>query len=212
MKKILFFNLIILSICAYAVVHEHPSFIVDYDKIAPAYVAYTLKASDLADKKRVNIAFNKCPFNNTLDPKLYSGLGDKGHCCAADDREANGNADTYYTCNVMLQCPILNRGSYKALEYRLRVRAKQGENLYIVCGPRFKHGNETIVPDSCFKCLLKDGKVTEAWIFPNNERSRGPPDKFKVAPEVFVKEIKLDYKSIYKALRKKEINLSISPV
>lgn len=184
----------------------------DADKHCPVYVAYSLAASDLADARRPAIGFKPDPEipGSPTEKELDFPRHDKGHCCAADDREADPKKlkQTFFTSNVMLQIAALNRGGWKALEYQLRKLARAGETLFIVTGPWFaadfqRTPSGVAIPSACFKAVRDSAGNWRGWIFPNTSSARGPPAKFEVNIETLQLITGLEFETIYKQEKNK---------
>lgn len=96
----------------------------------------------------------------------YSNSGyDRGHMAPAGDMKwaDDAMAETFYLTNICPQHPDLNRGAWKKLEEKCRVKAVDDSALIIVCGPVFNPSTrrrKTIgetrvaVPDAFFKVIL----------------------------------------------------------
>jgi len=177
------------------------------------WVAYWVDISNINDNSpRVSCKFVPHPDypGSPSQDELKLEDHDKGHCCSDKDMSASPEKrkKTYYTVNIMLQHFILNRGSWKALEYQIRKLARSGEKPFVVCGPVFyiepkRNLYDVAIPDACFKVMYSNDKWN-AWLFPNNCSARGPPSKFAVNIDLLESMTDLNFKQIYSECQKKK--------
>jgi endonuclease G len=126
---------------------ERPQYVLSYNdsKKIPNWVCWNLNKTDIGDTERGKF---------TEDPELpagwrrvkfsdYTGSGfDRGHMCPSKDRsdtEAN-NDPLFYMTNIVPQAPHNNQQPWRLLEERCRDIAKEGNELYIACGPHGRGG------------------------------------------------------------------------
>ena len=124
-------------------------------KLIPNWVSWHLEDSDLGDVKRKN----DFRADTDLPEKWYAVKGgkevfsektaaesdyrfsiygfDRGHMCPAGDRTKNGdlNSETFLMTNMIPQSSKNNRHTWRLLEEACRRFAKNGKELYIICGP-----------------------------------------------------------------------------
>ena len=84
---------------------------------------------------------------------------------------------TFYLTNICPQAPELNRGTWKSLEEKCRVRAKTDSAIIIICGPiltdsitEYIGDSRVAVPKRFFKVVLspyRDEPVAIGFIMPN---------------------------------------------
>jgi len=171
------------------------------------WIAYWVDISNIDDNSpRVNQKFiphPDYPGSPTQEELELDGY-DKGHGCTDKDMSASPDKrkKTYYTVNVMLQYYLLNRGSWKALEYQIRKLARSGEKPFVICGPIFysepnRNAYDVAIPDACFKVVYSNNKWS-AWLFPNNCLARGPPSKFTISINLLECMTDLNFEDIYK--------------
>ena len=99
----------------------------------------------------------------------YSGSGfDRGHLCPSADRTGSvtDNSATFLMTNMMPQSPRNNRITWENLESYCRTLARNGNELYIICGPGGQGGTGTngyattvdsgriVVPSFTWKVIL----------------------------------------------------------
>lgn len=99
-------------------------------------------------------------------PADYTRSGyDRGHMAPAGDMKWSPTAmrQSFLMTNISPQAPELNRGAWKKLEEKCRVKAQADSAIIIVCGPIFDNpgqpainiGNTGVaVPDRFFKVVL----------------------------------------------------------
>ena len=133
----------------------------------PNYVAWELLASEVdGDEPRSN-DFAPDPYvKESATPDDYRHTGyDRGHMAPAGDMKWNPTAmrQSFLMTNISPQAPELNRGAWKKLEEKCRVKAQADSAIIIVCGPIFDNpgqpamniGNTGVaVPDRFFKVVL----------------------------------------------------------
>lgn len=110
--------------------------------------------------------------------KDYAKSGyDMGHMAPAADftTDAATMAQSFYLSNAVPQNPNLNRGTWKALETRIRGLAMKYGDIYVYTGAVF--GNATIgsgvcVPTHMYKVLINvHNKETIAYLLPNEPKA-----------------------------------------
>ena len=100
----------------------------------------------------------------------FSGSGfDRGHICPSADRTTSiaDNSATFFMTNMMPQAPNNNQGLWANLESYCRTLVSQGNELYIVAGPRGQGGqgsnggitqkldnNRVVVPSNTWKAIV----------------------------------------------------------
>lgn len=147
----------------------------------PNWVAWELTAQETTgDNNREEKFFcdesvDGCP--ETWDYS-YSGY-DRGHMTPAGDMKWDSEAmrQTFYLTNICPQAPDLNRGTWKTLEEKCRVRAKNDSAIIIICGPiltdpitEYIGDSRVAVPKRFFKVVLspfRDEPVAIGFIMPN---------------------------------------------
>ncbi len=147
----------------------------------PNWVAWELTGSEADgtepryDKFMCDQSVTGCP--DTWDYN-YSGY-DRGHMAPAGDMKWDKDAmrETFYMTNICPQAPELNRGSWKNLEEKCRVKAHNDSAVIIVCGPvltdelkEFIGDNRVAVPKRFFKVILSPFKkepTAIGFIMPN---------------------------------------------
>ena len=117
-----------------------------------------------------------------VSPQDYAGSGwSRGHMCpAADNKDSWSRMEQ--SCLMTNICPqdmSLNSGRWNDLENKCRSLVRNGNTIYIICGPVFSSkkmrrigGNIDIaIPDAFYKVMLivsKTGKMRmEAYLMPN---------------------------------------------
>jgi endonuclease G len=88
----------------------------------------------------------------------YARTGfDRGHMCNHEDRASSDASSeaTFVLTNIIPQAPINNQEAWEHLEDYCRSLAKQGNVLYIVCGPQGKGGEGT----QGLKSSIAGGKI-----------------------------------------------------
>lgn len=105
----------------------------------PNWVCWNLTAADIGNTER-DSSFEPdpdLPFTR-VKTSDYSGSGfDRGHMCASKDRSDSpeNNNIAFYMTNIVPQAPNNNQKAWRLLEEYCRTLAKQGNELYIACGP-----------------------------------------------------------------------------
>jgi endonuclease G, mitochondrial len=127
---------------------ERPQYVLSYNDSTknPNWVCWNLNKGDLGKAQR-NLRFVPDPdlpagFDRVAHGD-YDGSGfDRGHMCASADRaDSEENNDvTYYMTNVVPQAPNCNQKGWRLLEEYCRTLARQGNELYIACGPHGRGG------------------------------------------------------------------------
>lgn len=114
----------------------------------------------------------------------YSGY-DRGHMAPAGDMKWDSEAmkQTFFMTNICPQAPDLNRGTWKNLEEKCRVRAKNDSAIIIICGPiltdpitEYIGDSRVAVPKRFFKVILSPylkEPVAIGFIMPNSKVEGG---------------------------------------
>ena len=148
-----------------------PEFVVSYNDSLrfPNWVAWRLCARDIGDTERGKfVADPDLPNAFThITTRDYASTGyDRGHNCPSKDRSASReiNDVAFYMSNITPQKHGMNAGPWEGLETYSRVLAKEGNELYILCGHGFESKDPTraarigrnaiAVPDFGWKILL----------------------------------------------------------
>ncbi len=158
--------------------HDHETYELWYDTEYnnPAYVIWDLTKdeainSDNSMGNRPGSHFAKC--KSSADEKIYSKSGyDKGHMCPNNDRDWSSSSakNTFRTCNICPQTPLLNRGIWKKYEEYGHIVAKENELVTIVCGPIYlteSYLGNIRIPDKFYKIFYYNDKC-ECYIFDQN--------------------------------------------
>ncbi len=193
MKKLFILLIVLLPALVFAqhttIKHKYYTTVFDEQKHIPFVVEYTLTKDMLACEERVERTNNF-----KADPELraatslkkdYKGSGyDQGHNMPAEDNRCSeeGMEECFYYSNMFPQTAKLNRGVWKMLEGRERIKAMEYGKVEVYIG---SYGQvETIGPDSvvvpeyCWKVIYSNGRY-EAYSFPNTTTVTGRPDEFK---------------------------------
>ena len=168
----------------------------DADKRCALWSAYTMHATDYADKNvGRNDSWNYDPaLPTSWQPDLSSSYGgnySRGHQVSSNDRQTTReeNKQTFYYSNMTPQVQTLNGGTWNVLENKIQALGKNitgRDTLYVVTGPVFESGYKTTkddsgnvcaVPTKYFKCIMKctfnaTGVMTDAkgagYLFEHN--------------------------------------------
>jgi endonuclease G len=141
----------------------------------PLYVAYKLYEGG-GSCKRKGMHFKTGGLEYSAKAKDYKGSGyDEGHLADAKDfaYDYAKEEETFRFFNAVPQSKVLNRGTWKSFETKIR-NESQSDSLLIVCGSIF--GNKTIGPDNigvpeyCWKIVesLTTHEIIYCLIFPND--------------------------------------------
>ena len=119
---------------------------------------------------------------------------DRGHLCPAADNRWDERAmeESFLMTNICPQSHRLNEGVWNDLEETCRMWARDGEDIYVACGPIFDsptpktigdRNRRVSVPDRFFKVVLSlcDEPYTIGFIYPNDDC---PQPVFKYAVSV----------------------------
>ena len=111
----------------------------------PNWVSWELRQENIGHSVRG--AFNPDPLLPDgfvrVTSHVYDGSGfDRGHQCPAQDRSSSQDDmdATFYLTNVVPQSPYSNQRGWERLESYCRDLTKDGQVLYIACGPYGKGG------------------------------------------------------------------------
>lgn len=165
----------------------------------PNWVAWHLTADRLEGKaSRKDKDFTededvKAP--RATDNDYYCSRYDRGHMCPAGDNKWSETAMTqsFLFTNICPQAPSLNRGDWNEMENQCRKWVREGEDLYIVCGPILYKGkhktigrNKVIVPEAFFKVILSLQGTPKAigFIYKNGDGNRPKGDYVNTVDEV----------------------------
>lgn len=149
----------------------------------PNWVAWELLGSETEGPTEREPGFSPDPaVDGCATPQDYRHTGfDRGHMAPAGDMKWHPQAmrESFYMTNISPQAGDLNRGAWKKLEEKCRVRAVADSALIIVCGPIFDTGQPSArigatgvaVPSRFFKVILAP-YVARPWaigfIMPNS--------------------------------------------
>jgi len=105
----------------------------------------------------------------------YNDHYDKGHMNPAQDNTTNDAimSESFLMSNMVPQNPNNNRGIWRALETQVRLWVTQGKDLYVITGPVYTAGYQTIghgvgVPQYLFKVIIDSkSKQSTAYLIPN---------------------------------------------
>lgn len=153
----------------------------------PNWVAWELTADEANGTEPRSNNFNVDPaVKGCADPKDYTRSGyDRGHMAPAGDMKWSPTAmeETFFMTNICPQDGSLNRGSWKKLEEKCRMRAQRDSAIIIVCGPvlaskpkKYIGETQVAVPESFFKVILSpysDPPVAIGFIMPNGHVEGG---------------------------------------
>lgn len=132
----------------------------------PNWVAWELLGSEVeGDSGREPGFLVDQDVKGCASPDDYRHTGfDRGHMAPAGDMKWHPQAmrESFYMTNISPQAGELNRGAWKKLEEKCRVRAKADSALIIICGPVFEKSGPAMrigatgvaVPQSFFKVIL----------------------------------------------------------
>lgn len=188
MKKLLIL-LLFLPICLFAqtvdkviITPIYTSYFC-YSLHEPLYVKYELYKGG-GTCSRSDMKFSDGGFSFTARENDYRGNGyDIGHMCNAEDFAYNSKLEelTFRFYNALPQTAKLNRGTWKALEYKTR-KQSQTFKLEIICGGYSftKRIGSAAVPDFCFKVIKNESTgETHCYIFPNDDSDSFSEVSFK---------------------------------
>lgn len=149
----------------------------------PNYVVWELLADEATGSEPRNDQFANDPdIAASAWPQDYRYTGyDRGHMAPAGDMKWDAEAmrQSFLMTNICPQASELNRGAWKKLEEKCRLKAQADSALIIVCGPVFDNpdrpsmrlGNTGVaVPDRFFKVVLSpytDPPQAIGFIMPN---------------------------------------------
>ncbi|MBN9122939.1 MAG: DNA/RNA non-specific endonuclease [Planctomycetes bacterium] len=155
---------------------DRPQYVLSYNDATknPNWVCWNLTTTDIGNVGR-DPTFEPDPdlpngFTR-VKPADYNGSGfDRGHMCASKDRSdtSENNNILFYMTNIVPQAPNNNQKGWRVLEEHCRALAKQGNELYIACGPHGQGGEgrdgarhthigratQIEVPESVWKVVL----------------------------------------------------------
>lgn len=149
------------------------------------WVAYELKKDQIvnSDFERPYFVDDRKVTTGSADWRNYKNSGyDRGHLCAAADREFSENAyhETFLTSNISPQNHDFNAGIWNRLEQKTRYWAKKYNGVYVITGGVLKEGLKTIgyehvsVPDEFYKIIVDVSKGKHkviAFLIPNKATS-----------------------------------------
>lgn len=165
---------------------ERPQYVLSYNDATknPNWVCWNLTAADIGTVGR-DPTFEADPdlpagFTKVRPSDYIKSGFDRGHMCASKDRsDTRENNDVlFYMTNIVPQAPNCNQKGWRLLEEYCRTLAKQGNELYIACGPHGQGGTggdgarlhigrpQIEVPASVWKVVLvlpnRDAAPTQA--------------------------------------------------
>ncbi len=127
---------------------DRPQFVLSYNdsKGIPNWVCWNLTAADMGKAPR-DLSFEPDPdlpkgFARVRSSDYDGGGFDRGHMCPSADRTdtPENNNVTFYMTNVVPQSPECNQKGWRLLEEYCRRLARDGNELYIACGPHGQGG------------------------------------------------------------------------
>ncbi len=188
---------------------ERQAYVISHDdnKKVATWVSYHLTAEYL----KVNaIRSNKfkadpdIPKGNRAELVDYKGSGyDRGHIAPSADmlRSQSINDESFLLSNMAPQTALFNRGIWKNLESLVRDWARIRESIWIISGPIFNEGFQTIgpnkvgVPQRFFKIVIS-GEDCDfdaiAFIF-SNEKGENPLEDYIISIDDIESETGLDF-------------------
>lgn len=195
MKRLIFVLLLALPLFSYCqkitIQHKYYTTTFDKSKHIPFVVRYTLTSKMLSCKERISRTDNftadpELPGATDLkeDYKEASSKYDRGHNMPAEDNRCDetGMNECFYFSNMFPQTAKLNRGIWKQLEVKERLKANENDSIVVYIG---SYGMiETIGPDSvavpeyCWKVIYANGQY-EAYTFPNTTTVQGAISNFQ---------------------------------
>ncbi|MBX7105980.1 MAG: DNA/RNA non-specific endonuclease [Gemmataceae bacterium] len=136
---------------------ERPEYVVSYNDFTkcPNWVSWQLTSADIGDSPRGS--FEGDPLLPSgfrrVSSSTYDGCGfDRGHMCNSKDRSdtPEHNDATFFMTNIVPQAPNNNQQGWEEFESYCRTLAREGKELYIVCGPAGvggtgSHGSKTMI-------------------------------------------------------------------
>jgi len=161
----------------------------DSDLKTPMWVAYRVSASTLIKKVRRHGSFasdHRLQKKDRIYSSRYTRTGyDRGHMAPAINfrysKKAEKNA--FIMSNIVPQLPRVNRGIWKALEYRIQKTALRDGELLVIDGPIYslpiaKLKGIVPIPSSFYKIIVRESPLkVAAFIIPNIN----PPKKYNLA-------------------------------
>ncbi|MBY0459137.1 MAG: DNA/RNA non-specific endonuclease [Gemmataceae bacterium] len=177
---------------------DRPQYVLSYNdsRKIPNWVCWHLSAADIGKADRS--AFADDPglpdgFRH-VTTGMYTGSGfDRGHMCPSKDRSDSkeNNEPLFYMTNIVPQAPKCNQGAWARFEDHCRKLVRDGNELYIACGPHGAGGTGTegekeaigravkvTVPAAVWKVVLvlpgadakptRDSKTLAVWM-PNDQ-------------------------------------------
>lgn len=151
------------------------------------YVAWHLDKQRLqgnVERQKKFYADEALPEKDRVEWFDYRNTGyDRGHLCPSADNRKNQKmmSDCFLMTNICPQAHVLNEGVWNDLEETCRLWARNGDDVYIACGPVYSSGSAkkignkkcpVLVPDKYFKVVLIKGEnETSAmgFVFPNDD-------------------------------------------
>lgn len=149
------------------------------------WVAYELSKNHVVNNnyKRPYYITDRKVSTGSADWRNYKNSGyDRGHLCAAADREFSENAyhETFLTSNISPQNHEFNAGIWNRLEQKTRSWAKKFDGVYVVTGGVLKKGlltigdEEVAVPEHFYKIIVdysQENHRAIAFLIPNQATS-----------------------------------------
>lgn len=170
---------------------EYEGFTVSFNPVThqPNYVVWELLGSEVdGDEPRADEFSNDPRVKASAYPEDYRHTGyDRGHMAPAGDMKWSPEAmrESFLMTNMSPQAPELNRGAWKKLEEKCRLKAQADSAIIIVCGPVFDNPSRpsmrlgstgVAVPDGFFKVVLSpyaDPPQAIGFIMPNGRVEGG---------------------------------------
>jgi endonuclease G len=114
---------------------------------------------------------------------------DRGHLAPAGDNTQNDSimSESFFLSNMVPQVPNNNRGIWKQLETKVRNYVSAGNELYVVSGPIYDAGFQSIgknvgIPTRLYKVVVdRKNQKASAYIFPNTALPVADMEKYKVS-------------------------------
>lgn len=191
---------------------ERQAYVVSHDdnKKVPIWVSYHLTSEYLKGTATRSDNFKAdpdIPKGKRAELEDYKGSGyDRGHIAPSADmlRSQSINDESFLLSNMCPQAGSFNRGIWKNLEDIIREWAEKRESIWIIAGPVFNEGYQTIgpnevgVPQRFFKIVVS-GEDCDfdaiAFVFPN-EKEEDPLKNYIVSIDTIESETGLDFLNV----------------
>ena len=169
--------------------------LIDKERKGPLWIAFPMHKDAYPHNQSGRGNWNPDPgFPESWQRSVASSTHSRGHFCASNYRQANGDANdqTFYYTNQALQWQNgFNSGIWSSLETAVVNNAPSGnDTLYVVVGVLYKNANnfqtpngggaQVLAPSHFYKCLMKcsfdrSGSMTAAkgvaYLFENKSHS-----------------------------------------